>query len=115
VVLQPEQGAEGHLRRRWDVLSRSGRPGGFEGRGRSLSPQAHGRADHRAGLEVRCGPRGLRWGECLTQKAEEWGDTPGGVGWESGEKGGLGLTGGEKGGGRRNILGLDCCLPATFQ
>ena len=34
--------------------------GGFEGRGRSLSPQAHGRADHRAGLEVRCGPRGLR-------------------------------------------------------
>jgi hypothetical protein len=51
VVLQPEQGAEGLLRRRWDVLSRSGRPGGFEGQGRGLSPQAHGRADHRAGLE----------------------------------------------------------------
>jgi len=31
--------------------TRLGRPGGFEGRGRSLSPQAHGRADHLAGLE----------------------------------------------------------------
>jgi hypothetical protein len=60
VVLQPEQEAEGHLQRRWDVLSRLGRPGGFEGRGGSLSPQAHGRADHLAGLEAGRGPRGLR-------------------------------------------------------
>ncbi len=76
--------------------------GGLRG-GASLSPQAHGRADHRAGLEVGCGPRGLRRGGVLPRNSypetEVGNGYPGGgKAGRGGEKGGLGLTGGEKGG-----------------